>query len=283
MNKGNYSDHRLPKFFKIYLPGESEDDLEIPVSFNGCLPDSKPGNVTVRSIYGNVWKLELKKRCGEIEKFVMVDGWKRIVKNEDLTGGEFLAFEFDGYGIFNFCIYGSATCKRLGNSVKTKEMEEDASDGEDDKSSDGITVIDDDDDDDDGDDEALDVDDDVECDDNDDELRKYLDDRDDPFFTAIINPKRLSQLLIPTRVVKDYDLSFPEVISIVDPLTAKFGTLEKKIKVQDNGSVYIQGFGSVFRRNNVKTTDTMICEFKKSGNGLAHTMKIYVVRGMIFP
>ncbi|XP_024012486.1 B3 domain-containing protein At5g60130-like [Eutrema salsugineum] len=286
MKKGNSSDDCLPKFFKVYLPGESGDDLEVPVSFNRCLPNSMPKNVIVRSIYGNVWKLELRKCCDGIEKFLMVDGWKRIVKGVDLKGGEFLAFEFDGSRLFNFCIYDQATCKRLGNSVKTREIE-DESDGEDD-----LMIISDDDDDDqdygDGDDvEAADVEAaDVEADDDDDDddnedldveddeddQRRYLDDTDNPSFTVILNPKKKSQLRIPAHVIKDYNLNFPERVTVVDPLVTKFGTMEKIIKVQKNGSVFVKGFGAVYRRNNVKTTDRLICEVKKSGSGLHHKM-----------
>ncbi|XP_018455147.2 B3 domain-containing protein At5g60142 [Raphanus sativus] len=145
MNKGDSSDDCIPKFFKVYLPDDSGDDLDIPISFNSYLPKSLPEYIIVRSIYGNIWKLKLRKRCGNVEKISMVNGWKRIVKDEDLKGGEFLGFEFDGSRLFNFCIYGHATCKRLGNSVKTKESK-DGSESAD------IIVIDDDDDDDDDDD-----------------------------------------------------------------------------------------------------------------------------------
>ncbi|CAN8301159.1 unnamed protein product [Cochlearia groenlandica] len=298
-------DDCLPKFFKVFLPDDSGDDLEIPVSFNSFLPSPVPRNVTVRSICGNTWKLKLMKCCGDIEKFVMVDGWKRIVKDEDLKGGEFLNFEFDGYGVFNVCVYGHTTCKNLGESVKkTKEVEEEP-DGEDDEASDDIIVIDDDDhdygvdekadgDDDDEleeadvdvDDVKADCDDDnadgeaVDDDDDNDDRRKYLDDIDNPSFTVILNPKKKSQLLIPAHVIRDYNLKFPEVITVIDPLVAKFGTLEKSIKIQYNRSVFVKGFGSIIRRNNVKTTDKMICELKKNGTNLVHTMKVYVVRGL---
>ncbi|KAL0735211.1 hypothetical protein Bca4012_011421 [Brassica carinata] len=159
MNKGDSSDDCFPKFFKVYLPDDSGDDLDIPISFNSYLPKSLPEYVIVRSIYGNVWKMKLRKRCGDVvEKISMVDGWKRIVKDEELKGGEFLAFEFDGSRLFNFCIYGHATCKRLGSSVKAKEESKDESECEDGKSGVDIIVIDDDDNDDDDDQDSGDED-----------------------------------------------------------------------------------------------------------------------------
>lgn len=84
---------------------------------------------------------------------------------------------------------------------------------------------------------------------------------------------------IPAQVVKDYGLNFPESITVVDPLAKKFGTLEKKIKIQVNGSVFVKGFGSIIRRNKVKLTDKMVCELKKTGNNLVHTIKVYVING----
>lgn len=86
--------------------------------------------------------------------------------------------------------------------------------------------------------------------------------------------------LIPSHIMKDYNLHFTERITIVDPLVPKFGTLERKIKLQDNGCLFVKGFGSVFRRNNVKTTDTIICEVKKNGNDVAHILKVHIVRGL---
>lgn len=138
---------------------------DIPISFNSCLPKPLPRNVIVRSIYGKVWKLKLRKCGGDVEKYAMVGGWKRIVKDEDLKGGEFLTFEFDGSRLFNFCVYGHATCKRLANSVKTED-ESDVEESEDDKSSVEIVVIDSDDDDDDDDDDG---DEDEDGDDDDDD------------------------------------------------------------------------------------------------------------------
>ncbi|CAN6871221.1 unnamed protein product [Brassica oleracea] len=149
---GDSSDDCLPKFFKVYLPDDSGDDLDIPISFNSFLPKPLPEYIIVRSIYGNIWKLKLRKHCGDdVDKVSMLNGWKRKVKDEDLKGGEFLAFEFDCYRLFNFCIYGQATCKRLGSSVKTKEIT-DESEGEDGKSGVDVIVIDDDSTDDDDDD-----------------------------------------------------------------------------------------------------------------------------------
>ncbi|CAA7061123.1 unnamed protein product [Microthlaspi erraticum] len=257
MNEGDSS-----KFFKVYLPDESGDDLEFPVSFNSSLPKPLPRNVTVRSIYGKTWKLALRK-CGggDVERYALVNGWKRIAKDEALNGGDFLAFEFDGSASFNFCIYeGRTMCKRLRrtSSERTNEIKEE-SEGEEEeeaRASDNVPDLDDDDD------------------------RQYLDDPENPYFTVFLNPNKNSQMHIPAKVIGDYGLNFPQLITIADPVSNNFGTLEKIIKVQGNGSVFVKGFGSVIRRNKVKTGDKMVCEVVKTGNNnLVHTIKIHIIRG----
>lgn len=80
---------------------------------------------------------------------------------------------------------------------------------------------------------------------------------------------------IPAQVIRDYNLTFPERITVLD----KLGALEKKIKIQMNGSIFVKGFGSVIRRNKMKTTDKMICEVKRTGTNLVHTIKVYIISG----
>ncbi|XP_010443804.1 PREDICTED: B3 domain-containing protein At5g60130-like [Camelina sativa] len=321
MNKGNSSDDCLPKFFKVYLPDESGDDLKIPISFTSFVPKPFPKTVTVRSISGSSWELAFRKCSGDVESFVLVNGWKRIAKDEYLKGGDFLEFEFDGFRHFNFCIYERETmCKRVRScSEQSQEVKVESESEEETRATDDVLAPDeedeeDDDDDDDDDDEddsdydsdaALEeedndgdksddyvVDDAVSEDgDDDDDVedvnlgddaagddRHLLDDPENPSFTLRLNPKKQSQLLIPAQVIKDYGLHFPESITIVDPLAKKFGTLEKQIKIQTNGTVFVKGFGSIIRRNNVKTTDKVICEIMKTGDSnLVQTMKIHIL------
>lgn len=207
---------------------------EIPISFNSSLPKPLPKTVTVRSISGNMWKLAFRKCCGdEVEKFVMVNGWKRIVKDEDLKDGDFLEFEFDGSQLFYFCIYEHETmCKRIRRSseLSDDEIKVESDSEEETQASDDVLAFDEDDDDSedsdynyaedndsdaaveeediDGDesdnfvvdDAAIKDDDDVEAvnlgdDNDDDDERQYLDDRENPSFTLTLNPKKKSQLV----------------------------------------------------------------------------------------
>ncbi|XP_010483655.1 PREDICTED: B3 domain-containing protein At5g60130-like [Camelina sativa] len=291
MNKGNSSDDGLPKFFKVYLPDESGDDLKIPISFNSFVPKPFPKTVTVRSISGSSWELAFRKCSGDdVERFVMVNGWKLIAKDENLKGGDFLEFEFDGSRHFNFCIYERETmCKRRRScSEQSQEIKVESESEEETRATDEDDDADDDDEDDsDYDSDAAleeedndgDESDDIFVDDAAGDDRHLLDDPENPSFTLRLNPKKQSQLLIPAQVIKDFGLHFPESITIVDPLAKKFGTLEKQIKIQTNGTVFVKGFGSIIRRNNVKTTDKMICEIMKTGDSnLVQTMKIHILR-----
>ncbi|CAN7038294.1 unnamed protein product, partial [Brassica rapa subsp. trilocularis] len=289
----------VPKFFRVYMPGISGDDLELPVCFNSFLPKPLPKNVTVKSIYGKIWRMALRRCGGDAERYMLLNGWKRIAKDESLTTGNVLEFQLDDDGslCFSFSIYEPLTmCKRLGTTTSVQETED----------ADNVLVLSDDDDDDDdfqdsdyscaddndasaedddhgvaaGDDDvALDGSDDDEA--NHDDERRYLDDRSNAFFRVKINPKKISQLRIPSKVINDYGLSFSEAesINIIDPLVKKFGKLTKKIKVQTNGSVFIKGYGAIYRRNGVRSTDKMICELKKAGNkNVVHTIKFHVIK-----
>ncbi|XP_018464889.2 B3 domain-containing protein At5g60130-like [Raphanus sativus] len=298
-------DDSLPKFFRVYMPGISGDDMELPVSFNSFLPTPLPKYVTLKSIYGKIWKMALRRCVGDVERrYVLLNGWKRIAKDESLTSGNVLEFEFDGSQCFKFCIYESPTmCKRLARtSVQSEEETEEAE-------ADDVLVLSDDDDDDDSqdadyncaDDDNDDVildDDDVSAADDDEDVvtldgsdddddteanhddeRRYLDDRSNAFFPVTINPKKISQLRIPTKVIKDFGLNFSESITLVDPLVKKFGKLPTKIKIQTNNSVFIKGYGAVIRRNGLTSADKMICEIKKAGsNNMVHTIKFHIIK-----
>ncbi|CAH8296884.1 unnamed protein product [Eruca vesicaria subsp. sativa] len=288
-------DDCVPKFFRVYMPAISGDDMELPVSFNSYLPTPLPKYVILKSIYGKIWKMALRRCGGEVERYVLVNGWKRVTKDEILTTGDVLEFEFDGSKCFNFCIYEPLTmCKRLRRS--SVQSEEETKDDDDDD----VLVLSDGDDDDDSEDADYNCADDTDViledvvaatDDDDavldgsatatddDDDRQYLDDRSNAFFPVKINPKKISQLRIPSKVINDYGLKFSESITLIDPLVNKFGKLTRKIKIQTNGCVFIRGYGAVIRRNGVKSTDKMICELEKAGNNnLVHTIKFHVIK-----
>ncbi|KAG2311065.1 hypothetical protein Bca52824_022622 [Brassica carinata] len=288
-------DDCVPKFFRVYMTGISGDDMELPVSFNSYLPTPLPKHVTLKSINGKIWKMALRRRCvgDDVERYRLLNGWKMIAKEEFLTSGNLLEFEFDGSSqCFKFCIYEPLTmCKRIGTSenadgVLVLSDDDDSQDADYNCADDNDVILNDDDvasaDDDDDDVVALDGSDDDDDDDpeaNHDDERRYLDDRSNAFFTVTINPKKKSQLRIPSKVMKDYGLNFSEGITLIDPLVKKFGKLSKKIKIQTNGSVFIKGFGAVIRRNGLKSTDKMICEMKKAGsNNMVHTIKFHVIK-----
>ncbi|KAH0937337.1 hypothetical protein HID58_004798 [Brassica napus] len=187
----------VPKFFRVYMPGISGDDLELPVCFNSFLPKPLPKHVTVKSIYGKTWRMALRRCGGDAERYMLLNGWKRIAKDESLTTGNVLEFQLDDDGSMFYALF---------------------------------------------------------CDD----LQR-----------------------IPSKVINDYGLSFSEAesLNIIDPLVKKFGKLTKKIKVQTNGSVFIKGYGAIYRRNGVRSTDKMICELKKAGNNnVVHTIKFHVIK-----
>lgn len=154
--------------------------------------------------------MALRRRCvgDDVERYRLLNGWKMIAKEEFLTSGNLLEFEFDGSSqCFKFCIYEPLTmCKRIGTSenadgVLVLSDDDDSQDADYNCADDNDVILDDDDvasADDDDDVVALDGSDDDDDDDpeaNHDDERRYLDDRSNAFFTVTINPKKKSQLV----------------------------------------------------------------------------------------
>lgn len=79
---------------------------------------------------------------------------------------------------------------------------------------------------------------------------------------------------IPTKVITNYGLHFPEFINLIDPLEKKCGKLKRKVESQT-----IRGFGSIIRRNNVQLTDKVICELEKEMHGPVREIKVHIIRG----
>lgn len=67
---------------------------------------------------------------GESDTVFLRDGWKKIVKDENLTEPTFLVFEFDDSCVIHFCVYEHGSmCKRM-RSPMGKEVIEVESDEE---------------------------------------------------------------------------------------------------------------------------------------------------------
>jgi len=55
------------------------------------------------------------------------DGWKKIVKDENVTEPIFLEFEFDGYGVFHYCVYEyGSMCKRMRSPMEKEVIKVDS-------------------------------------------------------------------------------------------------------------------------------------------------------------
>lgn len=83
--------------------------------------------------------------------------------------------------------------------------------------------------------------------------------------------------LIPAVLIKDYNLTFPNLVIVRD----KIGKLKRRISVWKNRSVYLSGINSVIRRNHVKLGDKMVCELKMVDgfHGLVREIKVHIIKG----
>ncbi|XP_010508235.1 PREDICTED: B3 domain-containing protein REM22-like [Camelina sativa] len=241
----------IQKFFRVYIPNFTEDNMNLPFVSDTTSGMHLPQKVTVKSVSsGNIWRMEMTTN-GESDALFLQDGWKKIVKDENITEPVFLVFEFDGSRLFHFCVYEHSTmCKRTRSLIEKEvievESEEETEDVnvESEKNTKGSPVD------------------------------EYLDDELNSSFPVDMTQSRTR---IPSLLIKDYKLTFPNLVTVRD----KIGKLKRKILVWKNGSVYLSGLSSFIRRNHVKQGDKMFCELKMVDGyiGLVHEIKVHIIKG----
>lgn len=81
---------------------------------------------------------------------------------------------------------------------------------------------------------------------------------------------------IPAVLIKDYNLRFPKLVIVRD----KIDKLKRKITVWKNRSVFLNGLGSITRRNYLKPGDKAVCELKMVDgyHGLVREIKVHIIK-----
>ncbi|XP_019082402.1 PREDICTED: B3 domain-containing protein REM22-like [Camelina sativa] len=260
----------IQKFFRVYIPNFTEDNMNLPFVSDNTSGMHLPQKVTVKSVSsGNIWRMEMTTN-GESDAVFLRDGWKKIVKDENITEPVFLVFEFDGSRLFHFCVYEhSSMCKRTRSPMEKEvidvESEEETEDDDEStkefdesprrKERGGTSR------------QRLKTD--------SHKVDEYLDDELNPSFPVDMTQSRSTR--IPSLLIKDYNLTFPNLVTVRD----KNGKLKRKILVWKNKSVYLSGLRSFIRRNHVKKGDKMFCELKMVDGyqGLVHEIKVHIIEG----
>ncbi|CAH8265991.1 unnamed protein product [Arabidopsis lyrata] len=271
MNTQGSNGDLIQKFFRVYIPNFTEDDMNLPFVSDKILGTHLPRKVTVKSVSsGNIWRMEMTTN-GESDTVFLRDGWKKIVKDENLTEPTFLVFEFDDSCVIHFCVYEHGSmCKRM-RSPMGKEVIEVESDEENEEE-----VVEDEDSSTKGFYES------PRRKNRGDTSRRcwylntfdeYLDNKLNPSFPVDMTQKRTR---IPAVLINDYNLTFPNLVIVRD----KIGKLKRRISIWKNGSVCLNGIDSITRRNHVKRGDKMLLELKTVDgyHGLVREIKVHIIK-----
>ncbi|KFK34004.1 hypothetical protein AALP_AA5G089200 [Arabis alpina] len=267
----------VQSFFRVYMPNKTNDDMNLPFVSDNISGTPLPRKVTVKNVSsGSVWKMVMTTN-GESNTVLLQDGWKKIVKDMNLKEPTLLVFEFDGSRVFHFCVYeDSSMCKKMRSPLAKEVIEVDSEESDDD-------------------DDVIEEDTESKTEFNESPKRKerggtssrrrqylksdshkfveYLDDKLNPSFPVDVIKERTR---IPAVLIRDYNLTFPKMVIVRD----KFNKLERKITIWKNGSVFLNGVGSITRRNHAKPGDKMVCELKMVDgyHGLVHEIKVHVIK-----
>ncbi|TVU26286.1 hypothetical protein EJB05_28825, partial [Eragrostis curvula] len=89
------------RFFKVFLPHQSGERLEIPQPFYKYLKEEPNRPVSLKGRSGNTWKVML---TSVEEGLGFTKGWKEFVGDHSLQEGHFLVFTYDGHSEFSVLV-----------------------------------------------------------------------------------------------------------------------------------------------------------------------------------
>ncbi|XP_059287055.1 B3 domain-containing protein At5g60140-like [Lycium ferocissimum] len=113
-------------FFEFFHPKNSSERLKIPTAYMDYKNGKLPRKVSLRDRFGNMWPIEVA-RIGKDSYFQY--GWEKFVEENKVKYGDFLIFDYDEKGVFDFKHMGTTCCekKRAGGlklAAKEEEKEE---------------------------------------------------------------------------------------------------------------------------------------------------------------
>ncbi|KAK4378391.1 hypothetical protein RND71_000253 [Anisodus tanguticus] len=82
-----------------------------------------PRKVSLRDRFGNMWAIGVTKTG---RNFHFQYGWEKFIKENTIEFGDFLTFDYDGNGVFDFKLLGTTGCEKKGaGGLKLDVKEED--------------------------------------------------------------------------------------------------------------------------------------------------------------
>ncbi|XP_060172611.1 B3 domain-containing protein At5g60140-like [Lycium barbarum] len=109
-------------FFKVFSPERSSKRLKIPIAYTDYMNGELPMKVSLRDRFGNMWHIGVAKIGKD---FYFQYGWDKFIEESTLEYGDFLIFDYDGNGVFDFKLLGHTCCeKEEARGLKEKEEED---------------------------------------------------------------------------------------------------------------------------------------------------------------
>ncbi|KAF1002922.1 putative B3 domain-containing protein At5g66980 isoform X1 [Apium graveolens] len=288
---------KIPAFFKPFIAEDREQRLLIPSFFVKFMKDRMPHSAFIRDRKGNHWHVEVSQR--ENRDFFEA-GWSKFVQEKNVQWGDFLVFEYDGESFFDVKIFGDTTCEKEFSAevfeAEVKEEEETEEEGEDCENYE----------DEDSEDEEMEYES-VEL--RDAKKRKQSNTKDssgsgrgrgnstkctndladeiifdlglvdrpkNPYFVGKLDPKRKSDLRVPTDVIRDFKLKLPKRISICDEYGRTWSTVVKEWG--DGRTCLTKGWRAFWKWNAVEPDDKFLCEFIPANGTSKIQLRIRIFR-----
>ncbi|XP_049350443.1 B3 domain-containing protein At5g60140-like [Solanum verrucosum] len=105
-------------FFKVFNPETSAKRMKIPTGHTNYKNGKLPRNVFLRDRFNNIWPMGVT-RIGRDLYFQY--GWEKFIEDNTLEFGDFIIFDYDGNGTFDFKLLGITGCVKEGAKCEKKE------------------------------------------------------------------------------------------------------------------------------------------------------------------
>ncbi|KAK4706666.1 hypothetical protein R3W88_033766 [Solanum pinnatisectum] len=231
-------------FFKVFNPETSAKRMKIPTGYTNYKNGKLPRKVSQRDRYGNMWPIRVTKQERDI---YFKYGWEKFIKDNNMEFADFLIFDYDGKGTFDFKLLGINGCVKNGAGGKKKGgrnefgcQKANACKVSDVPKHYGADIF----------------------------KSGCATQPKNPYFLAKIRERMRDQLYIPMDVLRDYKLELPSSMTIRDSAGREF---ETRVTKWTDGRIWLLGrWRKLARFNLVEKDDMYICEFvrAKCGKGL---------------
>lgn len=114
---------KMPRFFKVLMPGDFDHKLKIPLGFKKHIIHDRLGMGTIQSPLGTTWHVKLLEEEGSM---YIGEGWREFVRAHELEIGYFLVFRYEGDMVFSVEIFDYSCCLKEYTPIAHEGAKEEA-------------------------------------------------------------------------------------------------------------------------------------------------------------